>query len=191
MASRSRGQHGFPSQATPALLAFAPLASNSSAWTNSWEGAGRAEPVNQSLTPQGDLARGGSGGQGRGCGAAARPPPRVGSGPRASGQGARRLVPLGPPDSFQKPSLARPFKPAPLFTGQVELLRGPRAGLNINEPPRASRPALPRRACHAWASSSDPVGLQQTLACQTKLIAPVSTTLPAPPSPQSPPWGGM
>ena len=68
LAARSCGQRGFPSQATPSLPAFAPLASSFSAWTNSLEGAGRAEPVNQSLTLQRDLARGGSGGQRRGCG---------------------------------------------------------------------------------------------------------------------------
>lgn len=82
-----------------------------------------------------------------------------------------------------------PFKPAPRLAWQVGLLRGPGEGLNINEPPRASRPALPRRACRAWASSSDPVGLLQAPACQTKLIAPMSTSLPAAPSPRSPPWG--
>lgn len=48
---------GRPPRSRPLLLA-----SNSSAWTNSWEGAGRAEPVNQSLTPRRGLARGGSGG---------------------------------------------------------------------------------------------------------------------------------
>lgn len=62
--------------------------------------------------------------------------------------------------------------------------------MNINEVPGASRPALPKRACHAWASSSDPVGLLHTPACQTKLIAPVPTSLPVAPSPRSPPWGG-
>lgn len=73
VATRSRWQGGFPSRATPALPAFALLASNSSAWTNSWEGAGRAEPVNQSLTPQRGLARGGSGSQSRVRGASAGP----------------------------------------------------------------------------------------------------------------------
>lgn len=58
MASPSCRQRGFPSPATPALLASALLASNSSAWTNSWEGAGRAEPVNQSLTPRRGLGQG-------------------------------------------------------------------------------------------------------------------------------------
>lgn len=62
--------------------------------------------------------------------------------------------------------------------------------MNINEAPGASRPALPKRACRAWASSSDPVGLLQTRVCQNKLIAPVPTGLPAAPSPRSPPWGG-
>lgn len=61
--------------------------------------------------------------------------------------------------------------------------------MNINEPPRASRPALPRRACRAWASSSDPVGLLQAPVCPTKLIAPRSTSLPAAPSLRSPPRG--
>lgn len=88
VAARSRELRGFPSQETPSLLAFMLLARNSSAWTNSLEGAGRAEPVNQSLTPQRNLAREGSGGQRRGRGARARPPLRVGSRPRASGQGA-------------------------------------------------------------------------------------------------------
>lgn len=74
---------GRPPRSQPLLLA-----SNSSAWTNSWEGAGRAEPVNQSLTPRRGLARGGSGGQSLVRGARRRPPPRVGSRPRASGQGA-------------------------------------------------------------------------------------------------------
>lgn len=88
VAARSCGLRGFPSQATPSLLAFAPLPSNSSAWTNSLEGAGRAEPVNQSLTLQRDLAKEGSGSQRRGCGVSTRHPPQVGSRPRASRQGA-------------------------------------------------------------------------------------------------------
>lgn len=70
------------------------------------------------------------------------------------------------------------------------MLCGPGAGGSINEPPGASRPALPRRACRAWVSASETVGLLQTRACQSKLIALVSTGLPAAPSPRSPPWGG-
>lgn len=98
--------------------------------------------------------------------------------------GCVKAGPPGPPDLLQKIPPDRPFKPEPRLAWQVELLRGPGAGLNINEQPRASRPSLPGRACRAWASSLGPVGLHQTPACQTKLV---DQSLLAPPSPRSPP----
>lgn len=90
--------------------------------------------------------------------------------------------PPAPPEA----SACRAFqaRTSPRLPGRVTARPG--EGLNINEPPRASRPALPRRACRARASSSDPVGLLQTPVGPTQLIAPTSTRLPAAPSLRSP-----
>lgn len=85
---------GISSRATPALSASALLASNSSAWTNSWEGAGLSEPVNQSLTPRRGQAKGGSSGQSRVRGSSARPAFQFRKHPRVNEQDAGGRGPL-------------------------------------------------------------------------------------------------
>lgn len=136
VAALARGQHAFPSRATPSLPAFAPLASNSSAWTNSFGGRrprGASKSIINSPAKPGQ-GRGGVAARGEAVGRA--PGPRFGLGaihvPAHKVREGQSPSPLAPPRASRSPprSLCLPClqaRTSPRLAGRVTAQ--PRRGL--------------------------------------------------------------